>query len=175
MLAFLNVILGGILLFVGRKLFWLLVGVIGFAIGIQIAARFFKGSEVTHIIAGLVLGAIFAGLAVFLESLAIGIAGFLGGGYILLSLAGLFNLDKGLLGLILFVVGGVIGSILIASLLNWALIIISSLAGASMIVRAVDLRYLLAGLLFLILLAAGIAVQASALHREHHPEPRHND
>lgn len=175
MLDFLNIILGGILLLMGRKLFWLLVGVIGFVIGIQVASRFFHGSEITLIIAGLILGVIFALLAVFLESVAIGLAGFLGGGYILLSLAGLFNLDKGLMALVIFVVGGIIGSILIAALLDWALIIISSLAGSSMIIAAVHWRTTLAGLAFFVLLAIGIGVQASALHRDRHPEHHHNE
>ena len=70
MLGFLDIIFGGALLLVGRKLFWLLVGAIGFAIGIQVATRFFHGSELTTIVAGLVLGIIFAVLAIFVELIA---------------------------------------------------------------------------------------------------------
>ena len=55
MLNFLNALFGGALLIAGRKLFWLFVGVIGFIIGAQIATRFFHGSELITIIAGLVL------------------------------------------------------------------------------------------------------------------------
>ena len=76
MIARLTLLLGALLL-VGRKLFWLFVGTIGFVIGIQVATRFFHGSELITIVAGLVLGIIFAVLAIFLESIAI--AGFLGG------------------------------------------------------------------------------------------------
>ena len=79
MLGILDIILGGALLLVGRKLFWLFVGAIGFVIGIQVATRFFHGSELITIVAGLVLGIIFAILAIFLESIATAIAGFLGG------------------------------------------------------------------------------------------------
>ncbi len=175
MLRILNFILGGVLLLAGRKIFWLLVGVIGFVIGVQLATRFFHGSEITMLVAGLVLGVICALLAVFLESVAIGIVGFLGGGYILLTLAGLFNLDKGWMALVIFIVGGLIGSALIASVLNWALILISSLAGSSMVVEALQLKNLTAGLAFVVLLAIGIIVQVSSMRREHHPEHQHHE
>ena len=166
MLNFLNALFGGALLIAGRKLFWLFVGVIGFIIGVQVATRFFHGSELITIIAGLGLGVIFAVLAIFLESLAIGIAGFLGGGYILLSLAGLFGLDKGIMAWIIFIVGGIIGAALIASLFDWALIIISSLAGSSMAVNAFQFGQPMAALIFIVLLFIGIAVQASTLSAE---------
>ena len=173
MLNFVNAVLGGTLLVAGRKLFWLFVGVIGFLIGVQVAMRFFHGSESTTLIAGLVLGAVFAVLAIFVETLAIGIAGFLGGGYILLSLAGLFGLDQGVMMWITFIVGGMIGVALIASLLDWALIIISSLAGSSMVINAFHFGRLTAALIFIILLFIGIAVQASTLSMEKRGGRRH--
>src|ERR1700690_2095982 len=166
MLNLVNAILGGALLVAGRKLFWLFVGVIGFIIGAQVATRFFHGSDLVTLIAGLGLGVIFAVLAIFLETLAIGIAGFLGGGYILLSFAGLFGLDKGILAWIIFIVGGIIGAVLIASLFDWALIIISSLAGSSMAINAVHFGRLIAALIFIVLFFIGIAVQASTFNTE---------
>src|SRR5208337_3438824 len=166
MLNFLNAMFGGALLVAGRKLFWLFVGVIGFLIGVQVATRFFHGSDLMTIIAGLGLGVIFAVLAIFVETLAIGIAGFLGGGYILLSFAGFFGLDKGIIAWIIFIVGGVIGAALIAALLDWALIIISSLAGSSMIINAFHFGRSMAALIFIVLLFIGIAVQASVLSSE---------
>lgn len=166
MLSFLNAVLGTALLVAGRKLFWLLVGAIGFVIGIQVAARFFHGSELTMILAGLVLGIIFAVLAIFLESIAIGLAGFLGGGYVLLSIAALLGFDRGVISWIAFIVGGIIGIALIAFLFDWALISISSLAGASMIVDAFHFRQATGGLVFLVLLIAGVVIQGSVLGRE---------
>jgi hypothetical protein len=165
MLGFLNVIFGGVLLLVGRKLFWLLVGVIGFVIGIQIATRIFHGSEIVTIIAGLVLGVIFAMLAIFLESVAIAIAGFLGGGYILLSIVSFFGLDKGATTWIAFLIGGIIGVALIIFLFDWALISISSLAGASMVVTGLNIGAANASLVFFILLIAGVLIQGSELRK----------
>jgi hypothetical protein len=173
MLSFVNAILGGALLLAGRKLFWLFVGVIGFIIGVEIATRFFHGSELTTLIAGLALGVLFAVLAIFVETLAIGVAGFLGGGYILLSLAGLFGLDKGIVAWVVFIVGGIIGVVLIASLFDWALIIISSLAGSSMILNAFHFAKLVAAVAFIVLVIIGIVVQASALSTGKHGERGH--
>ncbi len=166
-LALLNLVIGAILLVAGRRLFWLLVGGIGFVIGVMLAQRFFSGNELTMVLAGLVLGAIFALLAIFLESVAIGIAGFLGGGYILLSLAGMLGLDRGGIGSwIIFVVGGIIGVILVALLFNWALITISSLAGASMVVAAFGMTAATAGIVYIILVIAGVLIQGTTLRRE---------
>jgi hypothetical protein len=165
MLGLLNVIFGGALLLVGRKLFWLLVGAIGFVIGIQIATRIFHGSEVISIIAGLVVGVIFAMLAIFLESVAIGIAGFLGGGYILLSIISLFGLDKGVMTWIAFIIGGIIGMVLVIFLFDWALISISSLAGASMVVSGLNIGAANAGLVFFILLIVGVFIQSTELRK----------
>ena len=173
MLSFLNVILGGTLLVLGRKLFWLFVAAIGFVIGIQIATRFFHSSELTMIIAGLVLGVIFAMVAIFVESLAIGIAGFLGGGYVLLSIASLFGLDQGPTSWIAFIIGGIIGVALIAFLFDWALISISSLAGASMIVSGLHFGPSTGSVVFIVLLIAGVLIQGTEL-RKNGPRRQHS-
>lgn len=94
MLSLLNVILGGAVLVIGRKLFWLLVGTIGFVIGLEVARRLIHGSEIASLLAGLVIGLIFAMLAIFVETAAVGVAGFLGGGYALLGLAAVLGLDR---------------------------------------------------------------------------------
>lgn len=166
MLGFLDVLFGGTLLLAGRKLFWLFVGAIGFAIGIQVALRFFRGPEWMTILIGLGLGIAFAVLTVIVETLAIGIAGFFGGGYILLSLAAPFGLDKSILTWIIFIIGGIIGAALVAFLFDWALISISSLAGASMILNAFQFRPGMAALIFFILVIAGVVIQGSALRRD---------
>jgi hypothetical protein len=168
-LAILNLIIGALLLVAGRKLFWLLVGGIGFVIGVMLATRFFNGNQLTMILAGLVLGVIFALFAIFLESIAIGIAGFLGGGYILLSIAGMMGLDRGgIWSWVIFAVGGILGIILVAALFNWALISISALAGASMVVAAFGMTAATAGIVYIILVTAGVLIQGTTLRREQH-------
>src|SRR5258708_24969261 len=166
MLNLINAVLGGALLLMGRKLFWLFVGVIGFVFGAQVAPRFFHGSELLTIGAGLVLGLIFAGLAVFVETVAIGVAGFLGGGYILLSLASALGMDKGALIWVAFLLGGVIGVVLIVSLFDWALISISSLAGAATITQALHVG----AVFFLLFFIVGVSGSGRLL--PHRPPAR---
>ena len=166
MLDFLNVLLGASLILAGRKLFWLLVGVLGFVVGVGLATRYFHGSEITVIIAGLVLGVVFAVLAIFVETTAILLAGFLGGGYVLLTVATQLGIDTGPYTVIAFVVGGIIGLLLIAFLLDWALISISSLAGASMVVGGLRVFQANSNLVFIALVLAGVIIQGSILRRE---------
>src|SRR5512140_162592 len=120
MLNVINLILGGALLVAGRKLFWLFVGVAGFVTGIQLASRFWQGSEIVTILVGLVVGVIFALLAIFLQAIAIGAAGFFAGGYVLTVLAGMLGISGGALFWIIYVIGGILGVILVIFLFDWA-------------------------------------------------------
>ena len=166
MIAILNVVFGSSLILAGRKLFWLLLGAIGFVTGVEVATRFTRGPDVATILAAIALGIIFALLAVFLESVAIGLAGFLGGGYILLSLAGMLGMQARFPELVAFIAGGILGVIVIILLFDWALISISSLAGASMVVRALPLPPASRAPVYLILLLLGVLIQGFAFRRE---------
>ena len=166
MLNVINLILGGALLVAGRKLFWLFVGAAGFVTGIQLATRFWQGSDVLAIIAGLVVGVIFALLAIFLQTVAIGAAGFFAGGYILTVLAGMLGVGGDTFSWIVYIIGGILGVILVIFLFDWALITLSSLAGASLIIQAFFTRGATGGLFFFILFIAGVLIQGSILRRE---------
>ncbi|RPJ27413.1 MAG: hypothetical protein EHM33_08145 [Chloroflexi bacterium] len=167
MLNVINLILGGALLIAGRKLFWLFVGAAGFVTGIQLATRFGQGSDVLAIIVGLVLGVIFALLAIFLQAIVIGIAGFLTGGYIFTVLATMLGIDTiGAMTWVIYIIGGVLGVILISFLFDWALITLSSLAGASLIVQAFSSQGATGGLLFFILFIAGVIIQGFIFRRQ---------
>lgn len=166
MVSLINVILGGGLLLAGRKLFWLFVGAIGFVTGLQLATAFWKGPEGLAIIFGLVIGVIFALLAIFLQTIAIGIAGFLAGGYVLTALAVMLELDTGILFWVIYVIGGIIGLVLVIYLFDWAIITLSSLAGASLLVQAFLPQGGAGGLIFTILFIIGIVVQGSILRSE---------
>lgn len=169
MLNSINLLLGAALLVAGRKLFWLFIAIIGFITGIQLAARFITGPEWIGIVIGVIVGVIFAVLAVFIEALAIGIAGFLAGGYILTTFTSMLGLNEGLLFWLFYAIGGVIGILLVMFLFDWALITLSSLAGASLIVNSLPAA---GSLLFLILFVIGLVIQGLTLQREEHPPVR---
>jgi hypothetical protein len=174
MLPFLSAIVGAALLLLGRKIFWLFIGGLGFVAGLQLAAHFLHGPESITLLVGLALGVALALLAIFLETLAIGVAGFLAGGYTLVGLAGMLGLERPALTWLIYLIGGIAGIVLVTMLFNWAIISLSSLAGASMIVAAFPVQRGLAGLVFLVLVLIGVVVQATAMRREDHPE-RHEE
>ena len=166
MLNIISLILGVALLVAGRNLFWLFVGAAGFVTGMQLATQFWQGPELLAIIIGLVVGVIFALLAIFLQSVAIGIAGFLAGGYILTVLAGMMGLNQGAFSWIVYIIGGIIGVLLVIFLFDWAIITLSSLAGASLITQALLLPSGIGGVIFIALVIVGVVIQGSMMQRE---------
>jgi pimeloyl-ACP methyl ester carboxylesterase len=173
MITIIQVLLGIVVLISGRKLFWLFVGVVGFAIGAALAAQYISAdSEVLKLLIALGAGILGAVLALFLQRLAVGAAGFVVGGYGLTAILDAFGIRFGLPFWVLFLVGGILGAVLVAVLFDWALILLSSLAGADMIVRAIDVSLLLRLLLILLLVLAGVGIQAAIMRSERaHPRP----
>ena len=165
-MAILNIIVGAALLFFGRKVFWLFVAMVGFVAGMSLAANTFNGPDWLNITIGLVVGFVAALLAVFVQGFAISLAGFLAGGLIAMQIPPLLNLEGGWLPWLAFIVGGIIGVILINAVLDWALIILSALAGSALIIDAVDLPQVLALIAFIALVIVGFSVQARELKRE---------
>ena len=79
-MLFANFLVGGLLLGLGRKLFWFFVAASGFVAGLYIADRVLSiRPEWLVLVIGLVLGVIGAIAAVFIQKIAIGVAGFLAG------------------------------------------------------------------------------------------------
>ena len=166
MLSVVSILLGGALLIAGRKLFWLFVGAAGFVAGLQLATQFWQGPEILALVIGLVVGVVFALLAIFLQGVAIGVAGFLAGGYIFTVLAGMLGLNQGAFSWIMYLIGGIIGLLLVLFLFDWAIITLSSLAGASLITQALLLPSGLGGVVFLALVIVGVIIQGSQIQRE---------
>ena len=83
-----QILAGLALLFLGRKLFWLFVGIVGFLAGMELGAEFVKGQP-QGIIVLIAIGAglLAAILAIFLQRLVVAIAGGLAGGLIAMRLA----------------------------------------------------------------------------------------
>ncbi len=168
-MSIIRLLLGVSLLTLGRKLFWLFVAAIGFEAGFLLADRLFSRESLLTLITAILVGLAGALLAVFLQKVAIWLSGFLAGGYFavtLLETLGARPLQFELFSIIIFLVGGVIGVILVAFLFNWALIILSSLAGAALITRVVAPASPPTGtLLFVILFVVGVVIQAIWMRR----------
>jgi hypothetical protein len=149
---------GVMLLVLGWKLFWLFVGVLGFVAGLQ-AAQLFLGPQPFWMLwaAGLICGVIGAILALFFQHLAIAVGGFVAGSAITHHLMTMLGYSAGLP---IVLVGGVVGAVALYLLFDWALIALSSVAGAAFIVDALGSRLPYAPALVMVLAAAGVIFQA---------------
>jgi hypothetical protein len=166
--AIVGALIGVVILFFGRKLFWLCVAAVGFAAGVEIAPHLVhEPSSMTALIIALVLGSIGALLALFLQKIAIAVLGFLAGGKLAGAIAAAFLVQYAQYSAIIFVIGGIIGAILLLVLFDWALIIVSSLIGAHLIVYQGAIGLPQSGLLivFIGLAVIGILVQAASFRR----------
>jgi uncharacterized membrane protein YsdA (DUF1294 family) len=167
------IFVGLVLLVFGRKLFWLLGGAIGFAAGMSITNRFLHNiPEPTLLILALSLGLLGAILAYFLQKVGVRIAGFLVGGFFLMTVLERFGLDSAPWPWLVFIIGGIIGLVIVAKLFDWALIILSSIAGAAFVVQGLDVAKLLDALLILILSTAGIVIQTRLKRKTPPAEPK---
>lgn len=164
-LAVLNLLIGLVLLLFGRQLFWLFVGVAGFVTGIELAERVAAGSETTKLLIALAIGIAGALLAILFYRVAVAVAGFLVGGYLAIQFANYAGVSPaGALSWLPWLIGGIIGVIIILALFDWALIALSSLAGAALVVNSISIPFN-ATVLFIILTVLGIAVQAGMFRR----------
>jgi hypothetical protein len=100
-----------------------------------------------------------------LQKLAIGIAGFLVGGRLAVAIAAALWVNHANYSVITFVVGGIIGGLLLVALFDWALIIFSAVEGARLIAGTVHLPSSGTTVLLVGLALFGIFVQAAMFRR----------
>ena len=164
----LSMILGILLLFFGRRFFWLFVGVAGFMAGLTLVPQLISGlSEPAILLISIIAGIVGAFLAIMLEGLAILIAGFLAGGFLMTKLAVSIGFSVSLDPSVIYIIGGIIGVLLVAAIFSWAIIILSSLLGAEILIPLLHISGSNYWLVFLGLVVAGIVVQAGIWHRRY--------
>jgi hypothetical protein len=165
-----GVIVGAAILLFGRKLFWLFVAALGFAVGVEIATYFMHEPPawMTLVIA-LGLGILGALLAILLQKLAIGVAGFIAGGRLASALVAAFFNDYPNYRGITFVIGGILGALLLLALFDWVLILLSSAEGAHLISNGIVLPQKGATILFCALAVIGVLVQGAMLRGSRRP------
>ncbi len=161
-----GVVIGVVILFFGRKLFWLCVAAVGFAVGLEIAPMLVnEASSLLALVIALVFGVLGALLALFIQKVAIALLGFLAGGKLATAIAAAFFVQHAQYSTIIFVIGGVIGAILLLAVFGWALIVVSSFIGAYLIQSAIVLPPTGLTLVFIGLAILGIFVQAVSFRR----------
>ncbi len=151
---------GAVLLLAGRRLFWLFIAITGFFVGAEVARDLFANQPqwvVWTFAAG--AGVIGAVLAMLYQRVAFALAGLYAGGYLAIVTAQTFG--WAVPDVAVFLVGGVIGAVLAALVMDWAIIVMSSLVGSGLIVASLGLQSLQGAMLAAALAAVGIIVQAT--------------
>jgi hypothetical protein len=161
---FLKIVLGLIVLILGRKIFWLTVAIVGFLAGMELTGMFLADQPTWVLLAvGLAAGLVGALLAVLVQRVAFGLAGFFAGAYLTVILAQ--SLGAGDTSVILPIVGGVVGTLIAVLLMDWAIIVLSCLVGAGVVVAQLPLSPQVSAIVFAGLVIIGIVIQAKLMER----------
>ncbi len=155
-----QIVAGLLILILGRRLFWIFVGVVGFFFGLQYGMSFFSGiADWMLLLLSLVTGLVCAALTIVLQRLAVALAGGFAGGLLAFKLAPFVGLHTQEGQWVAFIAGGLLAAALISALFDPALIFLSAATGALMITGALPLDEMVVPLLFGILFIVGVAVQ----------------
>ena len=155
----LSAMIGFAVLVMGRQLFWVTVAGLGFVLGMDYAVQYFQGSTQMILLISLGTGLVGAVLAYFLQRAAAGLVGFLAGWYLSSALIQFVHFELGQFSLILSVIAGLIGVVLISVLFDWSLILLSSLAGATIITQSLQYATQTKFIIFVILFLLGVTIQ----------------
>lgn len=129
-----NILIGLMLMLFGRKLFWLFVAFSGFMVGFEFSAMMIPySSQWIQVTVALGVGIIGALVAILLQRMAFVLAGFFAGFFIVLMAAQSFGLND--ISAILFVFGGAVGAVVGYIFIDWAIIVLSAMIGAGVIVN----------------------------------------
>lgn len=159
-----NIIVGLMVLVLGRKMFWLFVGTVGFLVGMELTGVLLADRPQWVLLSvGLGAGLLGALLAVFAKRVALALGGFGAGSYLALTLGESFG--AGAHSMVLFVVGGVIGAVCVTVIVDWTIILLSCLVGSATIVQGLNLGDPLRSLAFVALVVAGVFLQARLMTR----------
>lgn len=152
-------LVGGVLLFFGGQYYWLVAGGVGFLFGTNIGSAPDGGVITGSAIAmGLLFGFIAAVGSVVVTKFALGITGFLVGGIFLVRFIEAIGWDMGST-LAAFLIGGMLGFFFVLISQDWALIFLSVITGAGIIVNQLNLDPASANFVYIILVLVGFTFQ----------------
>jgi hypothetical protein len=166
-MSLVNIVGGALLLTLGRKIFWFFVAASGFYAGLELATRYLNVKpEWVALLIALAVGLLGALLAYFFQKLVIGAAGFLAGAFIASRLVSYLGSQVKGWDWLIILIGGIIGIVLMVVIFEWALIILSSLAGAILVVEGLKLVALVGILVGVLLFVVGLVFQAGLNRRD---------
>ncbi len=153
------IILGVLLILTGRRLFWLFIATAGFFVGASFGEMFFAGyQQWVILLVAMGTGLIGALLAVFAQRVAFALAGFFAGAYITYLLTQMYALHE--MSVFLGLAGGVAGAVMAVIFIDWAIIALSSIVGAAIIIDVLNPGQTTGLLIFALLVSAGVLFQS---------------
>jgi hypothetical protein len=160
LIQILMILLGIVILVAGRKLFWVTLGVAGFIFGLLLTFNVLQDQPAWLIlILALVIGFIGAFVAVIMQKAVVALAGLLIGGYLFSALLLALNPDLAQWQWLAYIIGAVIGFVVLIAIFEVGLVILSAMLGAMLILQVINLESWLEGLLLIILTIVGVIIQ----------------
>ncbi len=155
-----RLLLGGGLLFFGRKLLWLFIGAAGFMFGFSSLQRMAGDLKIWYYLGvGIICGIILVVLVRSLKNIAFGVGGFLLGAYFASGLMNVLQLELGMLQWLVMLIMGAGGAALMLTLFDWSAVILSSGLGALLLIQSLPLVPPASQIIFFGLLLLGLVLQ----------------
>ena len=155
----LAVLMGIALITMGRRLFWLLVGLAGFVVGWMVAATYLLDLAMPPLAVAVLTGLLGVLVALFAQKVAVMLAGLVVGALIGQWLLAYLPISTSSWDALIIIAAALAGAISARQVFNVALTLLSSAAGALLLVEVADLHDLPALFLFGALTAVGWLVQ----------------
>jgi hypothetical protein len=161
LMVLIKIVIGIGLLLAGRRLFWLLIGGVGFIAGLGIAAVFFHGdSSGLQLIVALVTGGLGVLLAIFIQRSAVWLIGFIAGGFLVITMIRMLAIDVWFVYIVAFLMGGFLGALLTSMMFELALVLLSSAVGSILITESLIPKTTVVSLvLMVVLFVLGVVIQ----------------
>ena len=167
-LAIGQIVVGLVESFFGRRLYWIFVALGGFAIGWEFARAISSGmSEWVAVLIGAILGIVLAFLSLKFTKWIVTLAAFFALGTVTVDVVRWLGAEaaKGSAGYwIAYIIGGLIGALLIRIFFNWGLMVLTALLGAGAVATGIthfvsnEPKWLQA-VLFVVVLILGLSYQ----------------
>ncbi|HLF15517.1 MAG TPA: hypothetical protein VI932_11580 [Bacteroidota bacterium] len=159
--------IGLILVFLGRRVYLISIGILGFLGGLYLFTSFLgTAHDWRSLLFALLFGTVGSLLAFALHKAAWIFGGFCGGGVLLLYFSDATGISPVSSPVLLFLMGGTAGAILFLLLLDWALVIVTTLTGSVLMTYQSGLGGPAGQALFVGLLLLGIFVQGNSLRAD---------
>lgn len=131
----LTTIIGFAILVMGRHIFWIFIAGLSFALGLFLSSQYYTAQFGWNVfLVSSLMGVLGAVLAITVQRLAAGIAGFATGWYLSIILLSYFNPNISNIEYVIPILIGVISAITLMKYFDWGVIVASSIAGSAIVV-----------------------------------------